>query len=124
MTALIAFFLMAVAADFWAVKWHAARERRQLARVGALSAVLELLGWVPLWFAITQENVTWAAAAVLGSVVGSVWGCYREPQSSLPRAVGHESQGSASSPRETTRPDRERGNPPTTARRDSGNTRT
>lgn len=78
MIALFAFFVMAAAVDFLSVEWHSARERGKLVQLGALSAVIEILNWVPLWVAITQENITWAAAAVVGSVVGSVLGGARE----------------------------------------------
>lgn len=78
MIALFLFFVMAVAADWLSVEWHSAREKFQLKRLGILSAVLELLSWVPLWVAITQENIAWASAAIVGSIVGATLGCWKE----------------------------------------------
>lgn len=75
-------FLMAAAADWLSCEWHQARERRQLARLGALSAVIEALNWIPVYVAIVQEDISLVIAAILGSVVGAVIGGARQASTS------------------------------------------
>ena len=76
--ALLAFFVMAALVDFLSVEWHGARERGKLLTLGFISGLIEVLNWIPLYVAITQEKAVWALAADFGSVVGSMLGGYRE----------------------------------------------
>ena len=68
------FFVLAASADFFSVKWHNYREKRFIVRGAATAGILELLGWAPLYVAITEEDVSILVASVLGSMVGSAIG--------------------------------------------------
>lgn len=71
---LLVFFVMATLVDYLTVKWHEAREQKRVTRLAALSGIIELLNWAPIWFALTQNDLSVALASIAGSIVGSVWG--------------------------------------------------
>ncbi len=39
--------------------------------------LLEAIGWIPIWFAIQNDDIRIAAVSVLGSGVGTVVGLYK-----------------------------------------------
>ncbi len=71
------FFLLAAAADALSVRWHVAREKRDVGAMIALSMVLETLTWVPIWFALTFNDWRIAAVSIAGSGVGAALGMVR-----------------------------------------------
>lgn len=74
---LVLFFALAAAHEALLLRWHAAREARQVARMLALGTVLEVSAWVPLWFALADRDVSVLVASVLGSNLGAVLGMRR-----------------------------------------------
>lgn len=74
---LVGFFLFAGLNDFLSVQWNEAREKGNLAWLGAVTALMAGVQWLVIWVAITGENVPIAIADALGSVAGSVFGGWR-----------------------------------------------
>lgn len=68
---LAAFFLMAGCTDALSVYWQEAREADAAESVAAYSMALEMLTWLPVLFAIRDEDYGIVAAAVLGSTAGA-----------------------------------------------------
>ena len=68
------FFILAAAADWLSCLWHYARESGSRARGMLLAMLLEGLGWLPIWFAITLEDPLVAVVSIIGSAVGSAVG--------------------------------------------------
>lgn len=68
---LLLFFVLAALADWLTCKWHSARERKDPVYAAGVSMLLEALSWAPIWFAITQEDVSIAFMSVLGSGLGT-----------------------------------------------------
>lgn len=79
MTALGFVVLVALAAtyDSLAVAWHSSRERGHAWRTGAIAAVMEIVGAVPLAVVFTEGTLWPLLAGVIGSVLGTVWGVAR-----------------------------------------------
>ena len=75
---LIAVFLISLLSDFLSCEWQSARERGQLARIAALSAVIEAMSWFPIFVAVFTQDVNLVVSGVCGAVVGGVWGAARE----------------------------------------------
>jgi len=65
------FMVIAASIDYLVVQWHEARERREPGKSAAWAMMYEAVSWLPLWFAIHESNVLIAAAAVMGSGVGT-----------------------------------------------------
>jgi hypothetical protein len=75
--ALLVFFSLAAFGDIVTVWWHRCREADRVFTTSLLSGVLEVLTWLPLWFAITLDDWRIAVACVLGSMVGTGIGMRR-----------------------------------------------
>src|SRR5262245_27111569 len=96
--AVLVTFICAAAGDELACRWHAARERRRVARGAAIAVMIELIGWVPALLAIDAIGepvaLAWIViASVAGSVVGSIRGFSARDE--LPRAIVHTSKSRA-----------------------------
>ena len=65
------FFALAAAGDIATVAWHRARERERVARVVVLSAALETLTWIPVWFALEWSDPWIAVASIGGASFGT-----------------------------------------------------
>ena len=68
---LIAFAVLSAAADGLSILWHHARESRRYIAVASLSMALEAISWIPIWFAITDQDYRIAVASIVGSALGS-----------------------------------------------------
>lgn len=66
--------LVAAAADVLSIRWHDARERRQVRRAVALGVALEVANAVPVAAAVALSDWRLLAAGVIGSVIGTAWG--------------------------------------------------
>ncbi len=73
-----AVFILALGADLLSCEWHDARERGKLAKLGALSALLEALTWVPVVVFVYTESLPLIIASIAGATLGGVWGGVRE----------------------------------------------
>jgi len=71
------FLFLAAAADALSVRWHVAREKRDVGVMIALSMMLETLTWVPIWFALTYADWRIAAVSIVGSGAGTALGMLR-----------------------------------------------
>lgn len=68
------FFLTAIAADWLAIHWHEARENLEVARTMRLSAIIEVINWAPIVFAIDSDILSakiLAGLNIVGTVIGS-----------------------------------------------------
>jgi NAD/NADP transhydrogenase beta subunit len=85
---LFAAFVFAAVLDWLSCEWHAARERNSVAAGAGLAGVIELLGWLPLWYAIQLGDFWIMIASVFGSVAGTAIGLRRRRRvaNSLPLA--------------------------------------
>jgi hypothetical protein len=75
---LAAVFLISLFSDLLSCEWQSARERGQLARIAALSAVIEAMSWFPIFVAVFTQDVNLVVSGICGAVVGGVWGASRE----------------------------------------------
>ena len=94
----LAAFASALAADFLACEWHAARQRGRVAGVALLSALTEALTWVPLYAVVVTGSASVVACAVLGAVIGGSWGAARERARLQPPGVTLEGCDSRTDP--------------------------
>jgi hypothetical protein len=78
MIPLVLVFVTAIAADLLACEWQSARERGHIAKLAILSAVIEVMSWLPIFVAVFTRDVWLVGVAVVGSVIGAVWGGLRE----------------------------------------------
>ena len=71
---LVGFFILAAIADYLTCLYHDNRERDNIWTTSSISMGLETLSWIPIWFALTQENVWIAIVSIVGSGVGTAIG--------------------------------------------------
>lgn len=74
---LLLFFLLATLSDVATVHWHSAREADRIVATSALSVLLECLTWLPVWFALSEDDYRIAVVSVVGSAVGTALGMAR-----------------------------------------------
>lgn len=78
-------FILAAALDYLSVKWQKHREEGNRSKVALLSMLLELLGWVPVWLAITTQDYMVVVASVVGSGLGAFMAVERISATTLER---------------------------------------
>lgn len=71
---LVLFAVLAAGVDYLSCVWHRARERGARGTGAAVSVALDVLGWLPIWFAIDWQDVRILVASAIGSGIGSVLG--------------------------------------------------
>lgn len=69
---LILLFVLAALSDYLSYLWHQAREAKRVWRITIISMLIEAVNWLPIWLAITQEDLRIAAVSVLGSGLGTL----------------------------------------------------
>ena len=67
----IAILIIAAVFDYASCAWHRARESKRIFAQTMISMSLELLHWIPIWFAITEEDWKIAGVSILGSGLGT-----------------------------------------------------
>ena len=65
-------FVFSVVNDWLSVQWHVARERGWPFRGALVAVLLGTLGWLSIWWVVTQ-SVYLILADIAGTAVGSYW---------------------------------------------------
>jgi hypothetical protein len=75
--AFLVFFALAAIHDIAAVWWLELRDKGNKFLATLVSMALEALQWAPIWFAIKENDLTIAVAAIAGAGVGTWAGLKR-----------------------------------------------
>jgi hypothetical protein len=71
-------FVIEVAGDYFSCKWHKARESKNQTHQIIIAMFLQLLNWIPVWFAIKEEDPMIVVVSIIGTGLGNYLGSRKD----------------------------------------------